>query len=106
MNEDQGRRDDIWSLFYVLVEFLDGALPWTEARHSCFALGSACLRREVSRVLSCLCGRQEARSDKEQVLPMKQQLLNNPAQLTKNVPLPAEVRAGLCPAVRCDDAVF
>ncbi len=31
-NKDQGRRDDVWSLFYVLVEFLDGELPWTEVR--------------------------------------------------------------------------
>ena len=31
-NEDQGRRDDLWSLFYMLVEFLEGVLPWTEAR--------------------------------------------------------------------------
>lgn len=23
-----GRHDDIWSLFYMLVEFLQGALPW------------------------------------------------------------------------------
>ena len=33
-NEDQGRRDDLWSLFYVLVEFIEGVLPWTEARGS------------------------------------------------------------------------
>lgn len=31
-NEDLGRRDDVWSLFYVLVECLDGALPWTDVR--------------------------------------------------------------------------
>ena len=31
-NEDQGRRDDLWSLFYVLIEFIEGVLPWTEAR--------------------------------------------------------------------------
>lgn len=28
-NEDQGRRDDLWGLLYVLIEFVDGALPWT-----------------------------------------------------------------------------
>lgn len=33
-NLDQGRRDDIWSLFYVLVEFLDGELPWTDVRRA------------------------------------------------------------------------
>jgi hypothetical protein len=22
----------LWSLFYVLVEFIEGVLPWTEAR--------------------------------------------------------------------------
>ena len=33
-NEDQGRRDDVWSLLYLLVEFVDGVLPWTEVRES------------------------------------------------------------------------
>ncbi len=31
-NEDQGRRDDLWGLFYLMVEFLDGVLPWSKVR--------------------------------------------------------------------------
>jgi hypothetical protein len=28
---DLSRRDDLWSLLYVLVEFLQGDLPWRKA---------------------------------------------------------------------------
>ena len=41
-NKDQGRRDDLWSLFYLLVEFLDGILPWTEVRPIPSTLFNAC----------------------------------------------------------------
>ncbi|KER27162.1 hypothetical protein T265_05771 [Opisthorchis viverrini] len=31
-HRDLGRRDDIWSLFYVMVEFVAGQLPWRRIR--------------------------------------------------------------------------
>lgn len=30
--KDQGRRDDLWSLIYVLIEFRTGTLPWAHLR--------------------------------------------------------------------------
>jgi hypothetical protein len=27
--KDQGRRDDLWSMFYVLIELRMGILPWS-----------------------------------------------------------------------------
>lgn len=32
MNREMGRHDDLWSLFYVLVEFVAGQLPWRRLR--------------------------------------------------------------------------
>jgi tau tubulin kinase len=31
-NKELGRRDDLWSLYYVMVEFLQGKLPWRGER--------------------------------------------------------------------------
>jgi len=32
LRKDQGRRDDLWSLLYVLVEFCTGTLPWSNVQ--------------------------------------------------------------------------
>jgi hypothetical protein len=96
-NEDQGRRDDLWSLFYMLVEFLEGVLPWTEAR----ARASVC----VVQAGDATCCSQEAKGDKDMVPQMKQLCLDDPAGLTKSVKLPAEVRrACICCAPAGPDA--
>lgn len=32
--QDLGRVDDLWSLFYVLVEFITGGLPWIHVKQA------------------------------------------------------------------------
>ncbi|CAI5464828.1 unnamed protein product [Closterium sp. Yama58-4] len=60
---DLGRRDDLWSLFYVLVEFLDGELPWRHVQ------------------------------EKERVKEMKLYFFDHPEQMTKSVAFPEELSA-------------
>ncbi|KFD57368.1 hypothetical protein M513_01879 [Trichuris suis] len=31
-NKEMGRHDDLWSLFYMIVEFLHGSLPWRKVK--------------------------------------------------------------------------
>ena len=31
-NREMGRQDDLWSLFYMLVEFVTGQLPWRKIK--------------------------------------------------------------------------
>jgi tau tubulin kinase len=31
-NKEMGRHDDLWSLFYMLVEFMVGQLPWRKIK--------------------------------------------------------------------------
>ncbi|KRX84295.1 Tau-tubulin kinase 1 [Trichinella sp. T6] len=32
-NKEMGRHDDLWSLFYMIVEFLNGSLPWRKVKN-------------------------------------------------------------------------
>ena len=31
-NKEMGRHDDLWSLFYMVVEFVNGQLPWRKIK--------------------------------------------------------------------------
>ena len=53
-NMDLGRRDDLWSLLYILIEFLSGDLPWGQIK------------------------------DKDAIGNIKQQYIDNPRLLLKN----------------------
>lgn len=32
VEQEMGRHDDLWSLFYMLVEFVNGQLPWRKIK--------------------------------------------------------------------------
>ena len=32
VSQEMGRHDDLWSLFYMLVEFMVGQLPWRKVK--------------------------------------------------------------------------
>ena len=40
--QEMGRHDDLWSLFYMLVEFVSGQLPWRKMKDK-EQVGSSCL---------------------------------------------------------------
>ena len=66
-----GRRDDLWSWLYMLVEMLEGALPW-----------------RVDRVENQSFDAAEKEAAKELALEMKQQCMENPSLLTTNAACP------------------
>ncbi|CAH8646533.1 unnamed protein product [Dicrocoelium dendriticum] len=45
MNREMGRHDDLWSMFYMLVEFASGQLPWRRIKD----------KEQVIRLCSCTC---------------------------------------------------
>ena len=76
-----GRRDDLWSWLYMLVEMLDGALPW-----------------RVERVDNQSFDAAEKEAAKELALEMKQQCMENPSLLTMDAACPGQ---GLSSRVSC-----
>lgn len=48
-----GRHDDLWSLFYMLVEFLTGQLPWRKIKDK-EQVGIMKEKYDHSQFLKCL----------------------------------------------------
>ena len=68
-DQDQGRRDDLWSWLYILAELVNGGLPWRSG------------------------GEGGAESDRERgspaaMLQHKLRCIEDPALLTPAIPLP------------------
>eukprot|EP01119_Soliformovum_irregulare_P002945 TRINITY_DN1319_c1_g2_i2.p1 TRINITY_DN1319_c1_g2~~TRINITY_DN1319_c1_g2_i2.p1 ORF type:complete len:469 (-),score=119.60 TRINITY_DN1319_c1_g2_i2:337-1743(-) len=50
LSQDLGRRDDLWSLLYVLIEFIRGSLPWRKIKDK-DAIGEMKQKCSVSELL-------------------------------------------------------
>ena len=46
--QEMGRHDDLWSLFYMLVEFMVGQLPWRKVKDKVGASAGVIITRAVS----------------------------------------------------------
>lgn len=48
-NRELGRHDDLWSMFYMLVEFVSGQLPWRRLKdkEQVFPLSSLCFNTSL-----------------------------------------------------------
>ncbi len=86
----------MWSLLYVLVEFVDGVLPWTQV-FACFQPG-ACICQPLHSqrfgAQECLHrgDKGERERDRDVVLRKKEEAIAQPSTLVSNVGLPQPVR--------------
>ena len=78
-----GRRDDLWSWLYVLVEMLDGGLCWRIGKDKADRRAEDASRHLNSKHLDA-----EKQKKKEIALKRKQAALTDPDLLTANVVLP------------------
>jgi len=78
-----GRRDDLWSWLYVLVEMLDGGLCWRIGKDKADRRAEDASRHLNSKHMDA-----EKQKKKEIALKRKQAALTDPDLLTANVVLP------------------
>eukprot|EP00887_Chlorella_sp_A99_P003946 scaffold11.g3946.t1 len=86
---DQGRRDDLWSWYYMLAELVDGSLPWRADRDAA-ATGGGHPDAAQARAGGRAGGAAGAR---EQILAAKKECMADPGRLFSAVPCPPAMRA-------------
>lgn len=95
-----GRRDDLWSWLYVLVEMLDGGLCWRVGKDKADRQAEDATRHQNGKHMDA-----EKQKKKEVALKKKRAALAEPELLTANVEVPGlythSAVTCICAALHC-----